>query len=112
MYSILTRIISNSAALYLASLLVSGFSAGNTWIEHLIAGAVLGVLNITVKPILKVVSFPLMMLTLGLFTLVINAALLWALDYLFVFVSIESLMALIWATLVVAAVNLVISHKL
>ncbi|MDD3120509.1 MAG: phage holin family protein [Candidatus Gracilibacteria bacterium] len=43
---------------------------------YIIGGVILGVLNFTVKPILKIFGFPLIILTLGLFSLVINGILL------------------------------------
>ena len=52
---------------------------------------------------------PLIILTLGLFLIVINALMLWLVDYAFNFVIIESITALVWATIVVAVVNGVIS---
>jgi len=111
MISILTRIISNTVGLYAAAFLVPGFSIHGEWKEYVIAGVMLGLLNILVKPLLKIVSFPLIILTFGLFTFVINASLLLAIRYLFVFVSLESIGALIWATLIVASINLVVSHN-
>ncbi len=42
---------------------------------------VLGILNIIVKPILKILGFPLTVITLGLFSLIINAAVVYLADY-------------------------------
>jgi len=108
---LLTIVLSSSAALYVSSRFVPGFSVWGDTLNLLTAGAVLGILNSIVKPILKVVSFPFMILTLGLFVLVINAILVWAIGYLFDFVNISNTMALVWTTLIVSAVNLVILHK-
>lgn len=108
----MTRIISNTLALYLAGILVTGFVIYGGLREYLIAGTMLGILNMVVKPILKLVTFPLILITLGLFTLVINAFLLWAVASLFSFVVITSLWALILATIVVSVVNLFVSHHL
>ncbi len=111
MARLITRIVSNTVALYAADWLVAGFAVRGTWHEYVLAGAVLGLLNLFVKPILKVISLPLIVLTLGLFTLVINAILLWAVAALFPgIIAITSIMALAWATLVLTAVNLLISH--
>lgn len=43
------------------------------WITALIAGFVLVLLNLTIKPLLKIISFPITLLTFGLFSIVINA---------------------------------------
>lgn len=49
----------------------------NTILGYLFIGVVFGVVNALVKPIVKLLSLPVTILTLGLFTIVINAAMLW-----------------------------------
>ncbi len=109
MLSFIIRIIGNAIALYVAFYLVPGFVVSGSWEQYLIAGLVLALLNLIVRPILKLISFPLILLTLGLFTFVINALILWMLDYLVSFVSIQSLLALIGATIIISIVNLFFS---
>lgn len=103
------RILGNSLALYTAYWLVPGFDFSGGWKEFLLAGVVLGLLNMIVKPILKFISFPVIILTLGLFTIVINALILWLVDYIFDFVQIGDIVNLVWATIVVGIVNMIIS---
>ncbi len=60
----------------------AGGSAGttdtiNTVVAYLFIGLVFGIVNALVKPIVKLLSLPVTVLTLGLFTIVINAAMLW-----------------------------------
>ena len=110
MLSFIVRIIGNAIALYVAFYLVPGFAVSGSIEQYLIAGVVLALLNLIVRPILKLISFPLILLTLGLFTLVINALILWLLDYLVPFVAIESLLALFGATIIVSIVNLFFSR--
>lgn len=109
MVSFIIRIIGNSVALYVASLFVAGFSFTGGIKEYAIAGAVLGLLNMTVRPVLKIISLPIIILTLGLFTLVINALLLWTVDYIFDFVIISDIVTLVWATIVIGVVNMLVS---
>ncbi len=109
---ILIRIGGNALALYAANRFVAGFHLTGSWKEYLLAALVLAILNWTIKPILKAISFPLIILTLGLFTLVINALMLVLLDRFFDFVMIADKPSLLWATVVVSLINLVISHKL
>ena len=105
----IARIIGNSAALYVAAWAVPGFLIQGNWQQYLLAGVALGLLNMVIKPALKAFSMPLIILSLGLFTLVINAILLWIVDYAFGFVIIGDLASLIWATLIIAIVNFFIS---
>lgn len=76
----LIKTLANAGALAVATWLVTGItmtgSAGeNTWTLIVIA-LIFGVVNFVVKPIVKLLSLPLMLLTLGLFTLVVNALML------------------------------------
>ena len=109
MVSFVLRILGNSVALYAASWFVAGFGFSGGIKEYAMAGAVLGLLNMTVKPILKTISLPAIILTLGLFTFVINALLLWIVDYIFDFVTITDIVSLVWATIVVGIVNIIVS---
>jgi putative membrane protein len=52
---------------------------------------------------------PLIILTLGIFLVAINALMLWLVDYAFDFITIKSLTALVWATIIVAIVNGIIA---
>ena len=109
MIGFVIRILGNSLALYVAYYFVPGFIISGGWKEYLLAGALLGLLNLVVKPILKLISMPIIILTLGLFTLVINGLLLWTVDYIFDFVAIKDITALLYAVVVITIVNLVIS---
>ena len=72
------QVVLNAAALWLAANLVPGihYTGGLVWL--LLAGLVLGLLNLLVKPILTFFSLPLIVLSLGLFFLVINGLILLA----------------------------------
>ena len=66
-------------ALWVVSELYSGvwFSEGSTLLDYLVAGLVLGLANALIRPLLLLLTLPLNLLTLGLFTLVVNALVLW-----------------------------------
>lgn len=104
---IIIGLFSNVAALYLANLWVQGFAVTGGWKEYLIGGLVLGLLNLIVKPILKIITMPLVIVSLGLFLIVINAVILWLAAQLTGFIVVESYIALLWATLIVAVVNFI-----
>ncbi|MDD2907880.1 MAG: phage holin family protein [Candidatus Gracilibacteria bacterium] len=50
---------------------------------YIIGGALLGLINITIKPILKILSLPLFFVFLGLVAFIVNGIVLWLLDYIF-----------------------------
>ena len=73
---VLLRLLINAAALWVATRLVSGISYTGDGVSLFGVALVFGVLNVLIKPILFVLSFPFVIFTLGLFTLVINAVML------------------------------------
>lgn len=64
----------NSTALLVVAHIVSGVSVDN-WVTVFVAALVLGLLNAFLRPVLIFLTLPVTILTLGLFTFVINAAL-------------------------------------
>jgi putative membrane protein len=79
---ILIRVVLNAVAVWVATLLVGGVdvTADSTAAEIgtlLVVGAIFGLVNAVIKPVVKLLSLPLVLLTLGLFALIVNALLFW-----------------------------------
>lgn len=72
----LWRWIINAVALYIAAAVVPGIVMTGDWVSLALIALVFGVVNALLGPILKFLSCPLILVTLGLFTVVINAGLL------------------------------------
>lgn len=76
------RVIANAVGIWLAAELISGITLATdgTWQNTLIVVAVIAVVftlvNMIIRPIVKILTFPLYILTLGLFFLVVNALML------------------------------------
>jgi len=75
----------------------------------LLAGTTLGIANFFLKPILKFITWPLRMLTLGLFTLIINLALVWTVDILFPELIIKGIIPLFYTTIIVLVLNFLLA---
>jgi putative membrane protein len=75
--NLLTRLIVNALALWLATRFVDGISFDGQMPFLLVVALVFGAVNTIVKPILMVLTFPFLIVTLGLFLLVLNAVMLW-----------------------------------
>jgi putative membrane protein len=73
----LLRLLATAAALWVAVLLVPGIDFTGPWLHLLGVALLFGVVNAIVRPILVYLSCPLIVLTLGLFMLVLNALMLW-----------------------------------
>jgi putative membrane protein len=65
-----------AAALWVAVWLIDGFDFTGEWWQFLIAALIVGAANAIVKPILRLLSLPIVMLTFGLFLIVVNALVL------------------------------------
>ena len=74
--NVVLRLLINAAALWVATRVVSGISYTGDWSLLFAEALVFGVLNVVVKPLLILLSLPVVIVTLGLFLLVVNAALL------------------------------------
>ncbi len=74
--TIIYRVLITALALMLCAYLIPGIAVENIYVA-LIAAVVLGLLNLVARPILVVLTFPITLLTLGLFIFVINAAIFW-----------------------------------
>lgn len=73
---LLLRLLINAGALWAATTLVAGISFTGDPVRFLAVALVFGLLNALVRPILRLLSLPLLILTLGLFTFVLNAVIL------------------------------------
>jgi putative membrane protein len=74
---IIWRLLINAAALWAATRVVPGIVFDGDWRLLLAVALVFGVLNVALRPILILLTLPLFILTLGLFTFVLNAVMLW-----------------------------------
>jgi len=75
------------------------------WQLILLVGTILGLINFFIKPILDKITIPLKILTLGLFSLIINMGLIWSLDILFREFEIQGIISLFFTTLLVWIIN-------
>ena len=82
MQNFLIRVLINAIALWAAAGLISGISFGeeDAWTKKVVTivlvALLFGLVNAVIRPIAKVLSFPFIVLTLGLFTFVVNAFML------------------------------------
>jgi putative membrane protein len=105
-------------SLFVAAWLVPGIQVeGNGWIVYALMAVILALVNAFVRPILKVLTCPLIFLTLGLFTLIINGLTLWlsswiAVNWLDVGFHVDGFWAALLGALIVSIVSVVLSSIL
>jgi putative membrane protein len=104
-----------SLALFLAAWLVPGITVdGGGWIVYAIMAVILGLVNAIVRPVLKFLTCPLILLTLGLFVLVINGVTLWlasviAVNWFHLEYHVYGFWPAFWGALIVSVVTVVLS---
>lgn len=99
---------SNLLALILAGNFIAGFIITSNFTDLLIAAGTFTLINWFIRPMVKMILSPIVFLTLGLFTLVINAGMLYLLDILSVNVTLNGTEPLIYGTLLITGVNIVL----
>lgn len=77
MMRFLVRLLITAAALWVAVAVVPGIRADGSWLNLLGVALVFGIVNAVIRPLLLVLTCPLVLLTLGLFIFVLNALMLW-----------------------------------
>ena len=109
----IVRLLVNAAALWVATAIVPGVTY--TWgtLPLLAVALVFGVINATLRPLAKILTFPIIILTLGIFALVINGLMLWLTSSLSEALGlgfhVRGFWPAFWGALVVSVVSLLLS---
>jgi len=103
--SLLFRWIINAVALLVIAAVVPGFSL-NTFYHALIAALLLGLVNALIRPILLILTFPVTVVTLGLFVFVVNALMLWLVSSVVKGFEISGFIPALLAALLLWGINL------
>jgi putative membrane protein len=98
----------NVAALFVAAWLLSGITYGNEWWSLLIAALVFTIVNTFVKPVLAVLSIPFIVVTLGIFYLLINILMLYLTDWIVPDFEIKTFWWGVLGAIIVSIVNMVL----
>jgi putative membrane protein len=100
--------IANVAAIWVASLFVDGVDYSEDYWVLIVTGLVFGFVNFLVKPIVKLLALPVIIVTLGIALFFINLLMLYITSWIVPGFEIDSFMSGIWATVVITAVNWVL----
>ena len=109
MKRILIRIGINAVALWVASELVGGISLEEGLWKILLVAAIFGIVNAFVRPVAKLLSLPVIILSLGIFILVINAVMLLITDWLTASLEVDGFGSAFWGALIISMVSWVMS---
>jgi putative membrane protein len=106
--SFLIRLVVNAAALMLCAYILPGVSVTG-FTGALVAALVLGIVNAVLRPVLFILTLPLQILTLGLFTFVINGLLFWWVGHLGIGLVVSGFWAAFWGAIVLGIISFVLS---
>ncbi|MBI1794413.1 MAG: phage holin family protein [Chloroflexi bacterium] len=113
MTKFILRWVINAIAILLAVIFVPGISLGSGLVSVIWLALIFGLVNAFVRPLLKLLTCPLIILTLGLFTLLINTFLFWLMGQIGQFVGIRIVINGFWPAffggLVVSVVSVLLT---
>ncbi len=113
MQNALIKWLINTIAIILAVRIVPGITYGGDWAGILAVGVIFGLINTVIRPVIRLFSLPLLIISLGLFTFVINALMLsltsWISGELKLGFHVGSFKAALIGSLLISLVSLVLS---
>lgn len=109
MRNLIFRLVINAVAIYVAARVVTGIELVGTWVDVAVVALVFGLINALVKPIVKLITLPLLFLTLGLVTFVINAAMLGLTAALTDRLSVDGFLPALIGSIVISVVSMILS---
>jgi putative membrane protein len=122
--SFLLKLIINAVALFITARVIPGIHLGvagphpttNDWVTLLMVALIFGVVNAAIRPLLILLSLPLEIITLGLFTFVINALMLlltsWIAQGLGLGFRVDKFLAALLGALIISIVSFVLNRAL
>ncbi len=108
MLNFLIRLIVNAVALIIVAYVVPGVHVAS-YTGAIISALILGIVNAVLRPILFVVTLPLVIVTLGLFTLIINAITFYLVAHLHLGLTVHGFGSAIIGALILSIVSFVLS---
>lgn len=102
---LVAKFILNGIALYVAIVYFPKFSLAGGVTSLAMGALVLTVLNVFIRPVLRLVSTPLVWITFGFFNIVINVFILWLADKFLTQLTIGDFSTLFWVSIIVAIAN-------
>jgi putative membrane protein len=82
MIKLLIRVVINAVAIWVAAYIVPGITVSGGIAEWLILAIIFGLVNAFIRPVIRLLTLPISIVTLGLFSLVINALMLMLVGWL------------------------------
>jgi putative membrane protein len=107
--SLLLRLAINAAALWAAAHFVDGVHLSGDPVDVIIVAAIFGLVNTFIKPVVMLLSLPALLVTLGMFTFVVNAGMLGLVAWLAAGLDVAGPLAALFGGLVVSVVSIALN---
>jgi len=102
---LILQILANALAIFLLAKYVPQIKFTGDLLDYLLVGLILSLANLIVRPILRIISAPLIFITMGLFMIVINAIILFGVDWFVQELTIIGFWGYFWGVIVISILN-------
>lgn len=108
----LIRLVINAIVFYLIANYMPGFGihSSNVILTVLLAAFIFGIVNAIIRPIVLLLTLPINIITLGLFTIIVNALMFWLTIYLVPGFSVAGFVPALEGSIVMMIISLILSH--
>lgn len=103
------RFLGTAAAVYLTVYLVPGITISGGWTTTLLVALVWSVITMVIRPVLAILTLPITIITLGLFSFILNAVLFWAMTLIVPGFEVAGFVPALLGAVVLSVINWLIS---
>jgi len=97
------------ASYFLPFIYIAGDTVAEKFKIAFLAGLLLGLLHTFIKPVVKILSLPINILTLGLFNIIINAGMLWVVDYFIKGLEVNGFWGYVVSSIVISIISIILT---
>lgn len=105
---IIITFVANAIAFLAAGYFLPNFNITGSVTDFAIVIGILTLINLIVRPIIRLFLSPLILITFGLFNIVINGFILYIIDFYFENIKIDDIVTLLYATVIIGLINLIL----
>lgn len=108
LHRVIITFVANAIGFLLAGYFLPGFTVAGSVTDFAIVIGLLTAINLLIRPIIRLILGPLVLITFGLFNIVISGFILYVIDFYFENIKIDELVTLLYATIIITVVNLIL----
>lgn len=103
--SVALKFIGTVAAVMLTVSLVPGVAVTGGWVSILLVAIAWSVITMVIRPVLSILTLPITVITFGLFSLILNALLFWAMEFVVPGFSVDGFLAALLGAIVLSVLS-------